>query len=133
MTRKLWRVVKISGLSFLSLLSIVILCALSYRAIRQHQYSTTLAIHTPNGIDEAMFVPIGGINQWITIRGQNRDNPVVLFLHGGPGTPTNLLDFPFSKAWTPLRSTPASSTKPARWATREPSQNWKPPALRPTM
>jgi len=24
----------------------------------------------------------------------------VLFLHGGPGTPTNLLDFPFAKAWT---------------------------------
>jgi pimeloyl-ACP methyl ester carboxylesterase len=101
MARKLWRIAKISLLSFLGLLTILILCALPYRAIRQHQYSTTLAIHTPNGIDEALFVPIGGINQWITIRGQNRDNPVVLFLHGGPGTPTNLLDFPFSKGWTP--------------------------------
>ena len=79
MARKLWRVAKISVLSFLGLLIILILCAVSYRAIRQHQYTATLAIHTPNGIDEAMFVPIGGINQWITIRGQNRDNPVVQF------------------------------------------------------
>jgi hypothetical protein len=79
MARKLWRVAKISVLSFLGLLIILILCAVSYRAIRQHQYAATLAIHTPNGIDEAMFVPIGGINQWITIRGQNRDNPVVQF------------------------------------------------------
>lgn len=101
MARKLWRIAKISLLSFLGLIVILIVCGLSYRAIRQHQNSAALAIHTPNGIDEAMFVAIGGINQWITIRGQNRDNPVVLFLHGGPGTPTNLLDFPFANAWTP--------------------------------
>jgi pimeloyl-ACP methyl ester carboxylesterase len=101
MTRRIWRVIKISLLGFLGLLLILIVCALSYRAIRQHENSAALAIHTPNGIDEAMFVAVGGINQWITIRAINRDNPVVLFLHGGPGTPTNLLDFPFAKAWTP--------------------------------
>lgn len=101
MARKIWRVIKIFLLGILGLLLILIVCAISYRAIRQRQNSAALAIHAPNGIDEAMFVPIGGIEQWITIRGQNRDNPVVLFLHGGPGTPTNLLDFSFAKAWTP--------------------------------
>jgi pimeloyl-ACP methyl ester carboxylesterase len=101
MAHKLWRIAKVSLLSLLGLLLLLIVCAFSYRAIRQQQNSAALAIHTPNGIDEAMFVPIGGIDQWITIRGQDRDNPVVLFLHGGPGTPTNLLDFPFANAWTP--------------------------------
>lgn len=47
------------------------------------------AIRSANGIDEAMFVPIGGIEQWVTIRGQNRANPVLLFLHGGPGDVTS--------------------------------------------
>lgn len=37
------------------------------------------------GIDEARFVSIGGVEQWITIRGANCANPVILFLHGGPG------------------------------------------------
>lgn len=101
MARKIWRVLKISSLILLGLVVILILGAISYRAYRQHQNSTALAIHAPNGVDEAMFVPIGGINQWITIRGQNRDNPVILFLHGGPGTPTNLLDFSMASAWTP--------------------------------
>src|SRR6202049_555580 len=36
-------------------------------------------------IQEARFVTLGGIEQWITIRGANRANPVLLVVHGGPG------------------------------------------------
>lgn len=36
-------------------------------------------------VDEARFVPIGGIDQWIAIQGQNTANPTILYLHGGPG------------------------------------------------
>ncbi|MGB7194673.1 MAG: alpha/beta hydrolase [Collimonas pratensis] len=36
-------------------------------------------------LDEKKFVLIGGIQQWITISGTSCDNPLILFLHGGPG------------------------------------------------
>lgn len=42
-------------------------------------------IVTPNGIEEARTVRVGGIDQFVTIRGQDRRNPVLLILHGGPG------------------------------------------------
>lgn len=38
-------------------------------------------------IAEDRFVQIGGIEQWMTIRGASCANPVVLFVHGGPGNP----------------------------------------------
>jgi pimeloyl-ACP methyl ester carboxylesterase len=37
-------------------------------------------------IDEKRYLSIGGIEQWITIKGDDKDKPVVLFLHGGPGS-----------------------------------------------
>ena len=40
-------------------------------------------IATP--IQEMRFVTLGGVQQWITIRGANRANPVLLIVHGGPG------------------------------------------------
>lgn len=37
-------------------------------------------------INEAQFVSIGGIEQWVTVEGADRTRPVILFLHGGPGS-----------------------------------------------
>ena len=36
-------------------------------------------------VEEASFVTIGGIEQWVTIRGDDNRKPVLLLLHGGPG------------------------------------------------
>jgi len=45
-------------------------------------------IVAPSGIQESYKTRIGGIDQWLNVRGQDRDNPVILFVHGGPASPT---------------------------------------------
>ena len=57
-------------------------------AVLRTRNARDYAITSQNGIDEGRYVAIGDIQQWITIRGENRDNPVLLFLHGGPGDAT---------------------------------------------
>ncbi|MBR6402522.1 MAG: alpha/beta hydrolase [Eubacterium sp.] len=56
---------------------------------------------TPEGgINESMYVDINGSKQWINIYGKNKDNPVLLYLHGGPGSPTSPYDHAFTRKWS---------------------------------
>jgi pimeloyl-ACP methyl ester carboxylesterase len=57
-------------------------------------------IVSPNGIDEAKAVEIGGIRQWITVRGRDRRNPILLVLHGGPAAPDLPNRYLFEGPWT---------------------------------
>jgi pimeloyl-ACP methyl ester carboxylesterase len=82
---KIWKATKLILLGLLGLVVFLIGSGLVYRAWYQHRAAKILTITTPSGIDEAMFVPIGGAPQWITIRSQDRNNPVILMVHGGPG------------------------------------------------
>ena len=43
-----------------------------------------------NSISEKIHVNINGVSQGMFIKGNNMDNPILLFLHGGPGMPARL-------------------------------------------
>lgn len=74
-------------------------------------------INTPEGIDELKQLSINGIKQWVSIRGLNRDNPVLLFIHGGPGSPSMPLSWAFQKPWEDFFTV-------VQWDQRGAGKNW---------
>lgn len=54
-------------------------------------------IVAPEGVQETYAARIGGIEQWINARGQDRGNPVLLFIHGGPATPLMATSWQFQR------------------------------------
>lgn len=53
------------------------------KTVNHFQYLIT----TEGGIEEDSYVELDGQMQFINIRGENENNPVILYLHGGPASP----------------------------------------------
>lgn len=73
-----WAVYIFAGLIALALISLFV-----YRIYLKN----STKIETPNGISSLEEITLGGLNQWIFVRGSDQNNPVLIFLHGGPGSP----------------------------------------------
>lgn len=56
-------------------------------------------IVTPEGVEKLEKVRIGGIDQWISVRGFDRRNPILLFIHGGPGFPAMPTSWSYQRGW----------------------------------
>lgn len=52
-------------------------------------------IDIPQGIDEKIYVDINGQKQYIRIKGKDKNNPIILNLHGGPASPDTVLTYTF--------------------------------------
>jgi proline iminopeptidase len=53
--------------------------------------TSTKKINTPNGISEINYLDINDSKQYVLIRGKDIKNPILLFLHGGPGASATAL------------------------------------------
>jgi|HubBroStandDraft_1064217.scaffolds.fasta_scaffold13937_7 pimeloyl-ACP methyl ester carboxylesterase len=76
----------------------VLATLLVYRKVQQARMASTLRIESAQGIVEERFVSIGCIDQWISIRGEDESNPVLLVIHGGPGSCYSIFT-PHLRAW----------------------------------
>lgn len=51
------------------------------------------------GIEESYAVSLGGFPQWVSVRGNNRENPILLFIHGGPASTELPISWLYQKPW----------------------------------
>lgn len=88
---KLLKIIKWIALAILVLIVVFFLV----RAIGKAIYNQT----PEGGINESMYIDVNGTKQWINIYGEDIDNPVLLYLHGGPGSATSHVDYAFTRKW----------------------------------
>ena len=84
---------------------------ISYFSVFPENQANTLGekvtkIRVPEHLPFSMFalhdsfaLPINGVRQWVTIRGTKEENPVLLVLHGGPGSTLTGLSYLYQRPW----------------------------------
>src|SRR5688572_31792001 len=71
----------------------------SSAAAQTNEYLTPTVTASVESIDEGMFVAINRLEQWIAIRGDDKRNPVLLWVHGGPGGGGGSFAMPMFREW----------------------------------
>jgi proline iminopeptidase len=56
-------------------------------------------IVSEKGVEELLEIPIGGTKEWISVRGRDRANPILLMIHGGPASPEMPTSWYFQSGW----------------------------------
>lgn len=56
-------------------------------------------IVTPSGVQETFEITLGGARQVVNVRGADRANPILIFVHGGPGAVEMPIAWSFQRPW----------------------------------
>ena len=56
-------------------------------------------IVTLKGIDETLVLELGGARQVVNVRGADRSNPILIYIHGGPGSVEMPMAWSFQHPW----------------------------------
>lgn len=76
---------------FLGCLLMLFCILLMYSPGRIQQFSDAEGKPLPGSIAEKIFIQIGGVQQGMFIKSRNINNPVLLYVHGGPAFPNYFL------------------------------------------
>lgn len=56
-------------------------------------------VTAPNGVEDSFIAELNGTRQYVSVRGNDRDNPIILFVHGGPAAPELPISWAFQRPW----------------------------------
>lgn len=70
---------------------------MAYLILLRQYNKKRIKITGEKGIQENKCIKIGGVMHHFNIRGKNIENPVILFLHGGPGNPHAFINYHYQK------------------------------------
>ena len=75
--------------------SAVVAVILFVTGVRNVNYITHRQM-VSSGVDEGTYVMLGGQKQYVLMRGMDTDNPVIIYLHGGPSSPDTYVTYAFT-------------------------------------
>jgi len=81
------KIIKFSALVLASVIILPIIVLIIGRGV------TNVRLRLPGGVREKGYIKLGGVDQYINIRGADDTNPVIIFLHGGGGGTTYITPF----------------------------------------
>ncbi|QDX26911.1 alpha/beta hydrolase [Sphingomonas suaedae] len=83
----------------LVIIALIIICVTLLRILLQASVARKRRLSGPRYVDELAFWNVRGVRQAVQIRGTDTGNPVLLYLHGGPGWPMMPRAHEFQRAW----------------------------------
>jgi proline iminopeptidase len=84
---------------------------------------------SPNSVDETQIVTLNGARQVVNIRGADRSNPILIYIHGGPGSVEMPMAWTFQRPWEDYFTV-------VQWDQRGAGRSWPlnaPEAIAPTL